>query len=387
MQRTYLAALIGSVALATVASAQTAPTAAETVDAVSRGDTTAEEAVKRSLDAIDAWRELNAIALLDGDRALAAARALDAGGQGGPLAGLPIVVKDNTQVKGLPAAAGTPVLQSVISEQNAPIVQALIDAGAIVVGTSNMHELAFGISGYNPTYQTGSGIGVRNPYDTERFAGGSSSGTAALVAAGAVPAGLGTDTGGSVRVPAAVTGVAGLRPTMGRYPAGGVVPISSTRDTPGFIATTVADIELLDRVVTGADEVSAVDLSGLRLGVAPTFTADLGPEVSAVWTTVIGRLEEAGVELVDVDAAEIAQINGAISFPIALYEANGDLRAYLERYAPGSRSRRSWPACGARTSRRLTRCLCCRRSCPRPMAVWSTPSRSTARRWSSSGPR
>ena len=260
---------------------------------------------------------------------------MDRGERTGPLAGLPVVVKDNIQVQGLPASAGTPALQSVVSRQNAPIVQKLVDAGAIVVATTHMHELAFGISGYNPTYGTGPGVGVRNPYDTDRFAGGSSSGTGALVGAGAVTAGLGTDTGGSVRVPAAVNGVAGLRPTIGRYPADGIVPISSTRDTPGFIAATVADIELLDRVVTGAEPemrpISPDCVSALRPRSARTSVR----RSRRSGADVLARLEAAGVEIVKVDASEIVRRNAEISFPIALYEANTDLRAYLERHAPG----------------------------------------------------
>ena len=324
----------GAAALtAAAAAAESRPTAVETLRTLEEGATSAEAEVQRSLDEIAAWAELNAVARADVERALAAARAVDAGERAGPLAGLPIVVKDNIQVEGLPAAAGTPALQAAVAAANAPIVQALVDAGAIVVATTNMHELAFGISGYNPIYQTGSAVGVRNPYDLARFAGGSSSGTGALVGAGAVTAGLGTDTGGSVRVPAAVNGVAGLRPTIGRYPMEGVVPISSTRDTPGLIAATVADIELLDRVLTGADETDAAELSGLRLGVAAPFSGGLGKDVEAVWADARARLEEAGVELVEVDASEIVDRNAGISFPIALYEAGIDLRTYLERYA------------------------------------------------------
>ncbi|MDT0682192.1 indoleacetamide hydrolase [Roseicyclus sp. F158] len=314
--------------------AQERASVAGTVDAIVAGETSADAAVQDALAAFEAWSELNAVAVLDGERALERAQAVDAGEVSGPLAGLPIVVKDNTQVEGLPASAGTPALRSVFSEESAPIVERLTLAGAIVVATSNMHELAFGISGWNPVYQTGSEPGVRNPYDTSRFAGGSSSGTGALVGAGAVLAGLGTDTGGSVRVPAAINGAAGLRPTMERYPAEGIVPISSTRDTPGFIAATVADIELLDRVVTGDDEARAADLDGLRLGIAPGFTADLDGDVQAVWDDTIARLEEAGVEMVDVDASSIFELNATLSFPIAFYEGRRDLVAYLEAYAP-----------------------------------------------------
>ncbi|HET9070021.1 MAG TPA: amidase family protein [Amaricoccus sp.] len=313
----------------------TRETVVDVLAAIESGEVSAEAAAGRALAAIEGWRELNAVARLDAERALAAARAVDRGERQGALAGLPIVVKDNIQVAGLPAAAGTPALAGAIAAANAPVVERLVEAGAVVVATTNMHELALGISGFNPTYRTGVEVGVRNPYDTGRFAGGSSSGTGALVGAGAVAAGLGTDTGGSVRVPAAVNGVAGLRPTVGRYPKEGIVPLSATRDTPGFIAATVADIEILDRVVTAAAPVGPADLAGLRLGVAASFTEGLGAEVAAVWREVLSRLAAAGVVLVEVDAGEIRRWNAEVSFPIVFHEARRDLRAYLERHAPG----------------------------------------------------
>jgi mandelamide amidase len=329
----HLAALAALLTAGAVA-AEERTTAGDLLAALASGALGAEEATAEALDAIEAWAELNALATLDAEGSRAAARAVDLGERAGALAGLPVVVKDNIQVEGLPAAAGTPALRSAVAQANAPVVQRLVDAGAVVLGTTNMHELAFGISGYNPTYQTGADVGVRNPYDTDRFAGGSSSGTGALVGAGVVAAGLGTDTGGSVRVPAALNGVAGLRPTLGRYPTEGIVPISTTRDTPGVIAASVADVALLDRVIAGGEPVAAADLAGVRLGVAPQFAGGLGPDVQAVWNAALARLEEAGVEIVAVDAADIVEASAAISFPIALYEANRDLRAYLERYAP-----------------------------------------------------
>src|SRR6185369_11491065 len=114
-------------------------------------------------------------------------------------------------------------------------------AGAIIIGKTNMHELAFGISGYNAAFKTGAEAGVRNAYDATKIAGGSSSGTGAAVGARIVTAGLGTDTGGSVRVPCALNGCAALRPTVGRYPQVGIAPISHTRDTAGPMASTIVD--------------------------------------------------------------------------------------------------------------------------------------------------
>lgn len=294
----------------------------------------ATEAVQGALDAIAAWSELNAVAHTNAEAARHAAERVDAGEITGPLAGLPIIVKDNIQVEGLPAAAGTPGLSHAIAATNAPVVARLVDAGAIVVATTNMHELAFGISGYNPTYQSGSGVGVRNPYDSKRFAAGSSSGTGALVGAGAVAAGLGTDTGGSVRLPAAINGVAGLRPTMSRYPGEGMVPLARTRDTAGVIAASVRDIELLDSVITGDAGVGAAALDGLRLGIGAGFVTALEDDVRAVWERVVALLTERGVDLIEVDTAAHFPLNHEVSFPVCFGEAGDHLRDYLAQYVP-----------------------------------------------------
>ena len=302
---------------------------------IQTGEISAEEAVSATLEAIEAWSVLNGVAHLNAEAATSAAREVDEGAQTGPLAGLPIVVKDNIRTEGLPNAAGTPALQEAVADDNAPVLQRLVDAGAIVIATTHMHELAFGISGWNPVYQTGPEPGVRNPYDTERFAGGSSSGTGALVGAGAVTAGLGTDTGGSVRVPAAVNGVSGFRPTIGRYPSDGIVPISNTRDTAGIIAASVADIELIDRVITGDAVEEAADLDGVTLGVGRVFTSDLDADVQAVWAFVTEALQAAGATIIAVDDSAIFDLSAQISFPIALIEARTHLIAYLERNMPG----------------------------------------------------
>jgi Asp-tRNA(Asn)/Glu-tRNA(Gln) amidotransferase A subunit family amidase len=216
---------------------------------------TSTELTRACIAHADANADLNAYITLDRTGAIAVAQRADAdltaGKVNGPLHGMPLVVKDNTHVAGMPNTAGTPALRGFIPRENAPTVQKLVDAGAVILGKTNMHELAFGISGYNEAFFTVQPIGTRNPYDRARIAGGSSSGTGAAIGGRLAPGGLGSDTGGSVRIPAALTGGAGLRPTIGRYSQEGVTPIAPSRDTVGPMARTVSDVALLDAVITG----------------------------------------------------------------------------------------------------------------------------------------
>ncbi len=289
-----------------------------------------------------AWAALAAPALAAGDNpvelsaAEAAARAADeaarAGRFKGPLHGVPLVVKDNIHVAGLPNSAGTPGLKHFVPKASAPVVKALTSAGAIVLGKTNMHELAFGITSNNAGFGA-----VGNPYDASRIAVGSSGGSGAAIAARMAPAGLGTDTGGSVRIPAAVNGIAGLRPTAGRYPAEGITPISRTRDTAGPMARRVEDLALLDAVITGRrGALKPAPLRGLRLGVPRAlFWSDLDQQTATVAEAALARLKGAGVVLVEADIPDVAGLNGKVSFPVALHEVMGDLPAYLARYQTG----------------------------------------------------
>ena len=163
-----------------------------------------------------------------------------------------LLIKTNIQVRGLPTTDGTPALKDLIASTDAPVVAALRAAGAIVMGITTMHETAYGVTGYNPVYRYKGEIGVRNAYDSTRIAGGSSSGNGAALGARMAPAALGTDTGGSVRIPCAFNGCAALRPTVGRYPTKGIAPLSHTRDTPGPMAQSVSDLALLDQVIAEA---------------------------------------------------------------------------------------------------------------------------------------
>jgi mandelamide amidase len=295
---------------------------------------TAVGAVQAALARAEQMKDLNAFILLNRDGALAAAARVDSGENTGALAGLPIVVKDNINTLDMPTSAGTPALQHARPTRNAPSLQKLLDAGAIVIGKTNMHELAFGITSTNLSSFAGP---VKNPHDRSRVPGGSSGGTAAAVAAGIVSCGLGSDTGGSTRVPAALTGTVGLRPSVGkggaerRYDdANQVVPISHTRDTVGPMGRTVADVALLDSVVTGTPMAKAEPLRGIRFGIPAAFWTGLDRDVEAVTKTARAKLAEAGLILVDVDMPGLFEQNAKVSFPVALHEPIADIPAYLE---------------------------------------------------------
>jgi mandelamide amidase len=307
--------------------------ATEAAARIRAGTLRSEDLVRALVEAVERRRELNAFITFDRERALAAARRADGLAArksfAGPLHGVPLVVKDNIHVAGLPNSAGTPGLRDFVPARNAPVAEKLIRAGAIVLGKTNLHELAFGITSNNAAFGP-----ARNAYDPARIAGGSSGGTGAAIAARMAPAGLGSDTGGSVRIPAALNGIAGLRPTLGRYSPEGITPIAHTRDTAGPMAREVADLVLLDTVITGArDKVAAAPLPGLRVGVhRAVFWKNLDAETERMATAALDRLRGAGVEVVEVDMPGLAELNGKVSFPVALYEANVDLTRYLKRY-------------------------------------------------------
>ncbi|MGY3406642.1 Asp-tRNA(Asn)/Glu-tRNA(Gln) amidotransferase A subunit family amidase [Bradyrhizobium sp. GM5.1] len=280
--------------------------------------------------------DLNAFVTLDEAGALKAAAAFDANdNKGKPLGGVPIVIKDNIEVTGLPCSAGTPALKHYVPRADAPVVAKLRAAGAVIIGKTSMHELAFGISGYNTAFKTGAEFGVRNAYDRTLIAGGSSSGTGVAIGARIVAGGLGTDTGGSVRVPAALNGCASLRPTVGRYPQAGIAPISHTRDTAGPMAATAADVELLDRVIAGGEAVQAADLKQMRIGIVRSMLTNLDADTNAAFQAAVAKMKAQGVTMVEIEMPQLAEFNGQVSFPVALYEAYDDLVAYLDHTGTG----------------------------------------------------
>lgn len=205
--------------------------------------------------------------------------------------GFPMAVKANIAVRGMTQSAGSPTLSGRVAEHDAGVVAALRAAGAEVAGMTNMHELAFGITSNNAYFGP-----VRHPLDNQACAGGSSGGSAAAVARGYVPLALGTDTGGSVSVPASVCGVVGFRPTTGRWPTDGTIGLSWTRDTIGVLASSVADAAWTDSVITR--EHGAAPRSPLRLAVAQEHVADLDPHTRSATDQAVAALRE-HVEVVE----------------------------------------------------------------------------------------
>jgi mandelamide amidase len=314
---------------------QTALTATEALKAMGEGKLSSSELTATLLARCKKLSSLNAFIHLDPDAAKAAAAEADKrrrGGKSGALEGLPLVLKDNIDTAAMPTTGGTPALRNHRPKKDAPVAARLLTAGAVVLGKTNLHELAYGITNNNAAFGP-----ARNPYDRERIPGASSGGTGVAVAARMAPAGLGSDTGGSVRIPAALCGIAGLRPTLLRWPQEGIVPISHTRDTAGPLARSVADLALLDGVVTGSALAEApASLKGLRLGVPRgLFWENLHPDTAKIAEETLKALAKAGVTLVEADIPDVGALDQAAGFPIALYETVVDLNRYLADHETG----------------------------------------------------
>jgi aspartyl-tRNA(Asn)/glutamyl-tRNA(Gln) amidotransferase subunit A len=313
------------------------------------------EAVTLCLERIDRLdRELNAFLSLRAERALAEAAALEHdSGEPGPLWGVPVAVKDVIDVAGASTTAGSRILAGNVAAADAAVVEGLRRAGAIVVGKLNTHEFAYGATTTSPHFGP-----ARNPWDTGRICGGSSGGSGAAAAAGLVPGALGTDTGGSIRIPACLCGVTGVRPSTGRVSNRGVVPVSWTFDTVGPLARSAEDCALLLEAIAGHDpaDPTTVDapvpryaagleggVEGLRVGVvAARFEREVDPSVAATVSAAVTELASLGATLVEVRAPELDRAGVAqqlVMLPEAAAAHGPWLRTRLADYGPDVRAR------------------------------------------------
>src|SRR5439155_6700170 len=242
------------------------------VAAMRKGEIKAEDYAQALLDRAQSLERLNAFRTLDREKVLEAARAADkaraSGAALGALHGLPIPVKDSVNTKSLPTSNGTHALRDFQPQADATVLKPLFAQGAILMGKTNLHELSFGWTSNNGVFGP-----VRNPYDLNRVPGGSSGGSGAAVAARIAPLAIAEDTLGSIRVPASMCGLAGLRPSFGRYPDDGIMPLTTNKlDQVGPLTRSVADLVLFDTVVTGQHaQLAALPLKGVRIGISPEY--------------------------------------------------------------------------------------------------------------------
>lgn len=304
--------------------------ATDAINAMKNGDIKAEDYARALLDRATRFESLNAFRVLQRDTVLEAARAADktraAGGRLGRLHGLPIPVKDSVNTDAYPTSNGTAALRDFRPKANASVLKPLLAAGAVVMGKTNLHELSLGWTSNNATFGA-----VHNPYDPARIPGGSSGGSAAAVAARMAPLAIAEDTIGSIRIPAAMCGLCGLRPTYGRYPNDGIMPLSNDKfDQVGPLARTVEDLALFDSVVTGdMSPLLAADLKGVRIGVADFFLADLDPEVERLTNVALDRLRAAGVTIVRADVPDEVKAAFEVTRGIAASEFRASIEAFL----------------------------------------------------------
>jgi len=292
-------------------------TASGLAAAIAAGQVSAAEVTEAHLARIDRVDpRVHAFLHIAADGARAAARAVDerraAGAALGPLAGVPLALKDVFTTQDMPTTCGSRILDGWLPPYDATVTRRLRQAGVVVLGKTNMDEFAMGSSTENSAFGPS-----RNPWDLSRVPGGSSGGSSAAVAAFEAPLGIGTDTGGSIRQPAAVCGVVGVKPTYGGSSRYGVVAFASSLDSPGPLARTVLDAALLHEVMSGHDPLDATsidapvppvvaaarqaDVSGLRIGVVTELSGDgYQPGVLARFGEAVELLESLGAKIVDV---------------------------------------------------------------------------------------
>ena len=310
-------------------------TAVSATTALREGDISAEAYASALLARCERFVAFNAFISLDRVRVLENARRADlhrrSGAALGPLHGLPLPVKDSINTAELPTSSGTAALRDFRPTVNAPVLQALVSAGAIVLGKTNLHELSLGVTSNNSTFGP-----CRNPYDASRISGGSSGGSAVAVALRMAPLAVGEDTTCSIRVPAALCGIAGLRPTTGRYPQAGVMPISPRFDSVGAMARSVEDLLLFDSVQRpGAPVAPPRELRAVRFGAPPAYWESLDPEVERVAQEALYRLRADGAEVVSVDVPEVVKSDLATVIDILSYEVTTNEANFLRNQAAG----------------------------------------------------
>jgi aspartyl-tRNA(Asn)/glutamyl-tRNA(Gln) amidotransferase subunit A len=286
----------------------------------------------------------NAFILVDTEGARAAARAVDderrRGIDRGPLHGMPISIKDLIDVAGQPTTAASRVRAGHVASRDATVVQRLREAGAVLIGKTNLHEFALGTTSEETAYGA-----VHNPHDITRSAGGSSGGSAAAVATGMGLASIGSDTGGSIRIPAAACGIVGLKPSLGDVPTAGVVPLSETFDHVGPLTRSVADAASLWAVLAGRPlpRIEPSAPNALKLGVlGEYFTALLDADVRAAFVAAIAHLRSSGIaidphEVQETDAIVDTYVN--ISLPEAAHWHAPTLDTRAADYQPPVRER------------------------------------------------
>jgi aspartyl-tRNA(Asn)/glutamyl-tRNA(Gln) amidotransferase subunit A len=304
------------------------------------GALTAVAATQAALDRI-AQREpsIGAFNTVTAERALVRARALDQAGPGsGPLHGVPVALKDNLCTTGIPTTASSKILSGFVPPYDATVVSRLEAAGAVIVGKTNLDEFAMGSSTEN------SALGPsRNPWDVTRTPGGSSGGSAAAVAAGMVPVALGSDTGGSIRQPAALCGITGFKPSYGRVSRYGLMAFASSLDQIGPLVRTAEDAALVFQVIGGADPHDATsspepmpdvlgaltgDIRGLRIGVPRAFLEQgVDPAVLDAFAAALQVLTARGATIVDMELPH-AGYGIPVYYLIATAEASSNLARY-----------------------------------------------------------
>jgi aspartyl-tRNA(Asn)/glutamyl-tRNA(Gln) amidotransferase subunit A len=250
---------------------------------------------------------LKAFITLTLDQAMDTAREAEgayARGTARPLEGVPLAVKDLFDTAGVRTTYGSPMFKEYVPEVDAAAVRLAKEAGAIVIGKTSTHEFAWGISGYNVHFDSG-----RNPWDLDRVSGGSSGGSGAALAAFEAPLALGTDTGGSIRAPAAFCGLVGFKPTFGAIPAAGVFPLASSLDTVGPLARTPGDAALLYSTLIRREVVPDQYVAGLRVATAPgLMSLQPIPAVQAALETTLSVLEDLGATPVEVELPDSKEI-------------------------------------------------------------------------------